>query len=209
MAKKTKVGLKVPTSNKNVVFYAGTDGTSLENNAFWVKADGSVKASNITITGNNNNENDLISVGNGDFKVTQDGSVIAKNIKITGIGDSNDELINANEGEFIVAKNGDVTAKKITITGSADGSWIINSNHFQVDSTGQIGAGNNLNSFNEYGYYFSVDRFGTIRFQGEIWAKSGNTWYKGVETKDIKIMDSTNTYRTIKVIDGLIVGEKW
>ena len=45
------VGIKLPSSNTDVVYYAGNNNTTLTNNAFYVRADGYVKATNLEIAG--------------------------------------------------------------------------------------------------------------------------------------------------------------
>jgi len=62
------VGMRSPNANNNIVFYAGTSGAADENDQFTVKADGSVKASNLTLTGGS------INLSN-NFQVTNTGDV--------------------------------------------------------------------------------------------------------------------------------------
>lgn len=104
------VGLRAPQSTTTIVFYAGTTGIADENNAFWVKADGSVKASNIILTGNGTG--DFINAGNDKFIVNKDGTVTATNIKITG-GNGN-WIIDSNE--FQVTNTGYIGAGVIPVS---------------------------------------------------------------------------------------------
>ena len=120
------VGLKTPQSGNNIVFYAGTSGAANENNAFWVKANGSVKASNITLTGNTNNNGYLIN--SGAFKVTQSGTVTASNMTLTGNTNNSGSLISS--GNFTVTQAGNVTANNITFNGT------ITANYNNINYTG-------------------------------------------------------------------------
>ena len=121
------VGLKTPQNNNNIVFYAGTSGAADENNAFWIKADGSVKASNITLTGNTNNNGYLIN--SGAFKVTQSGIVTASNMTLTGNTNNSGNLISAGTS-FTVTQAGNVTANNITFNGT------ITANYNNINYTG-------------------------------------------------------------------------
>ena len=67
------VGLNAPTESSNVVFYAGTRGKRSDKNEFNVKADGTVNATNLSITGGTINIGDKFIVddkGNVKFKGT-------------------------------------------------------------------------------------------------------------------------------------------
>ena len=120
------VGIRAPSSATDIVYYAGTDNSTLTNNAFYVQANGAVKASNITISGGNNTNN-LINA-NGNFIVKNNGAVTASNITITGISGNTGNLINASN--FKVTQNGNVTANNITFNGT------ITANYDKLDYTG-------------------------------------------------------------------------
>lgn len=113
---------------------------------------------------------------------------------------------------FKVLANGSVTADNITITGekNPDGSWIINSEKFQVSKLGEIGAGAQLGTFptaeSNNTYQFSVDKEGTIRFRGNIKVFSGSQWWDGVDSTSITLTNAGTGYTTVKVVEGLIVG---
>ena len=98
-----------------------------ENNAFWIKADGSVKASNITLIGNTNNNGYLIN--SGAFKVTQSGIVTASNMTLTGNTNNSGNLISAGTS-FTVTQAGNVTANNITFNGT------ITANYNNINYTG-------------------------------------------------------------------------
>lgn len=69
-------------------FYAGATGSANSTGdlgaAFWVKPDGSVRASNLSLVGNATNTSDFIIAGGGVFKVTQNGALTATSAEITG-----------------------------------------------------------------------------------------------------------------------------
>lgn len=181
------VGLKVPQSNNNVVFYAGTDGATLTNNAFWVKADGSVKASKIIITGDSlaNNTDLIINANSGTFKVQKNGAVTASNITLTGNTGNSSYLINS--GAFKVTQAGAVTASNMTLTGNTNNSGsLISSGNFTVTQAGNVTANN-------------------ITFNGTITANYNNINYTGINT-DITTVTINNRQYSYRVVRGLIVG---
>ena len=181
------VGLKVPQTSNNVVFYAGTDGTTLTNNVFWVKADGSVQASKITITGNSlANDTDLIiNANSGTFKVQKNGAVTASNMTLTGNTGNSNYLINS--GAFKVTQAGAVTASNMTLTGNTNNSGsLISSGNFTVTQAGNVTANN-------------------ITFNGTITARYDNKDYTGINT-DIATVTLNNRQYNYRVVRGLIVG---
>ena len=186
---------------------------NIGNGNFIATSTGAVTANDITINGgsivlNGTSTENAININNGIFIVTKDGGVTASSMNITG-GSITSTGININDKFIVNGTTGSVTAGDITITGSGNRTWIIDSQNFQVDKYGQIGAGSQLQNFDAEDYDFSVDNDGTIRFKGDIQAYDGTQWYEGVNSANIQIKTGDNIWQTVKVVEGLIVGIRY
>lgn len=188
----------------------GTEG----DDRFVVSPWGAVTATQLSITGSSNMYGGKMagfSVTNNQLSYTANGyqTILRAPTSSTDITFASGETGNPS---FKVLANGSVTADNITITGekNPDGSWIINSEKFQVSKLGEIGAGAQLGTFptaeSNNTYQFSVDKEGTIRFRGNIKVFSGSQWWDGVDSTSITLTNAGTGYTTVKVVEGLIVG---
>ena len=194
-------------------FQVFQDGSiDIGNGEFHVTAGGAITANNISI---DSSDSTITGGSIGGWSIASNGIYKVSGDYTTGIypiANSTDYAIRVGLTEspsFIVNGKGEVTATDITITGSGKRAWIIDSEEFQVDGDGQIGASiipeNRPSTFNYNNYNFSVSRDGNIRFRGTISAYYDNNWYTGVD-QEIVTTTVGGVTRSYRVVKGLIVG---
>ena len=178
------VGLKLPSVSTDVVYYAGQfgDKNNLTNNSFWVKANGSIKASSGTIGG---------------WNITSDRLSVAPSGAYVGLlkpSNNNSTVIQAGPSstdiKFKVTASGHVEASDINITDGQFGGMTLNSTSLIFESTSS-------DSTTTYcyrtGLYTSADD-GLVFSAGE---------YKRYTTKNVSV--STNITQAFRIYeDGTV-----
>ena len=138
------VGLKAPTSKTDVVFYAGTSGANSTNNAFYVKADGTIKATRGEIGGWNISSSRLYTLSGTNITALYPNANNSNAVMFIGTQDQ--------------PNNSSNTYTKFKITGN--GSVYFNENIYAKDSSGTFRNGltkGNLTFINNKGDYIAVE----------------------------------------------------
>ena len=210
------VGIKPPTSNNNVILYAGTVGEGSTSNTFYVRSDGYLKASSGNIGGWNINGSYLYTgsdINNNKFYVGMHRPTASTNI-VFYAGTTNHA--NAND-EFYVTANGYLKASSGNI-----GGWDINGSNLQKKNgnalTGLYPNSNNSNAVIFVGSdsnpnilsnntKFKVTGQGDVYFNNNIygWSNSQNTFKPGLNSGQITLPDSNGNQISVEINKGLII----